>query len=169
MAELDVQARGTQGDEEPALQETVAALARVVEELRADRDDDRALIDELLAELAQQGVRKPKTPSVYQTWQAWVDEWLTTRISRSPHRHRWCERYAEHPEVADRLEALWHAWEDAWPDPLRRLTWFRDALDHHLEVVTAEDGPLRQCSAQERCHVVPAPLGHAPALQATGQ
>ena len=107
---------------------------------------------------AQQGVRKPKGPPVYETWQDWVDNWLTARISRSPQRFRWCHQYAEHPEVADRLEALWHAWEDAWPEPLRRLAWFRDGLDHHLGAIAAEDGPLRQCSSVEDCHVLPAPL-----------
>lgn len=146
-------------DEEPALIDSLAALARVVESLRTDRDDDRALIDELLAELAQQGVRKPKAPPVYETWQQWVDEWLTVRVSRHPHRYRWCHQYDEHPEVADRLEALWHDWEQAWPDVGRRLPWFRDALDHHLPMVTAEDGPLRQCSAAEHVHAVPVPLG----------
>ena len=42
-------------------------------------------------------------------WVGWVDGWLTVRVSRRPQRVRWCRRYAEHPEVADRLEALWHA------------------------------------------------------------
>jgi hypothetical protein len=131
---------------------SLAALVRVVEELRADRDEDRALIDELLAELAHQGLSKPKAPAVYATWQAWVDNWLATRISRSPHRYRWCHQYADHPEVADRLEALWQAWEARWPDPLARLDWYRDGLDHQLAVIAAEDGPLRGCSALEREH-----------------
>ena len=144
---------------EPDVIEGLARLVRVVEELRADREEDRALIDELLAELAQQGVRRPKAPPAYETWQQWVDEWLTARVSRHPHRHRWCRRYGDHPEVADRLEALWDQWEEAWPDVGRRLTWFRDALDHHLPVITAEDGPLRQCSAGEAVHALPAPLG----------
>lgn len=138
--------------QEPDVVDALARLVRVVEELRADRDEDRALIDELLAELAQQGVRKPKAPAVYETWQDWVDEWLTVRVSRHPHRYRWCHEYAQHPEVADRLEALWHDWEQAWPDEGRRLAWFRDGLDHHLSVVTGEDGPLRKCSAAEGVH-----------------
>jgi hypothetical protein len=128
------------------------ALARVVEELRADRDEDRALIDELMAELAQQGLRKPKADPVYETWQEWVDDWLAVRISRNPHRYRWCHQYAEHPEVAGRLEALWHAWEAAWPEPLARLAWYRDGLDHQWPIITGEDGPLRECSAHEGEH-----------------
>jgi hypothetical protein len=131
---------------------SLAALVRVVEELRADRDEDRALIDELLAELAHQGVRKAKHPPVYETWQTWVDTWLAARISRHPHRYRWCHQYADHPEVADRLEALWHAWEARWPDPLARLDWYREGLDHQLAVIMAEDGPMRSCSAVEHQH-----------------
>jgi hypothetical protein len=134
------------------LSAAVADLVRVVEQLRIERDEDRALIDELLAELAHQGMRKPRQPPVFENWQQWVDEWLVVRVSRHPHRYRWCHSYAEHAEVADRLEALWHAWEAQWPDPLGRLTWFRDGLDHHLAVITAEDGPLRGCSALEGEH-----------------
>ena len=145
---------------EPDVMDALARLVRVVEELRADRDEDRALIDELLAELAQQGVRKPKTPTVYETWRQWVDEWLAVRVSRHPHRYRWCHQYGEHPEVADRLEALWHDWEEAWPDVGRRLAWFRDGLDHHLAVMTSEDGALRGCSAAESVHAEALPLGH---------
>jgi hypothetical protein len=80
------------------------------------------------------------------------------RISRNPKRYRWCHHYAEHPEVADRLEALWHAWEAQWPDPEARLSWFRDGLDHELIIVMNEDGPLRQCSALENIHENHAPL-----------
>lgn len=152
----------TSGQDED-LRDAVARLVRVVENLRADRDEDRALIDELLAELAHQGLRKPKQPPVYETWQHWVDEWLTVRISRHPHRYRWCHRYAEHREVADRLEALWHAWEAKWPDPLERLTWLRDGLDHQLPVITAEDGPLRECASAEHEHVLPGTLMPPPA------
>lgn len=147
----------------------LADLVRVVEELRVDRDEDRALIDELLAELAQQGVRKPKGPRVYETWQAWVDEWLTARVSRHPHRYRWCHQYADHPEVADRLEALWHAWEADWPEPRKRLDWLRDGLDHQLGVITAEDGPMRGCSAIEGVHSSPSALCERPAVQERAQ
>jgi len=54
---------------------------------------------------------------------------------------------------ADRLEALWLAWEAQWPEPEARLGWFRDGLDHQLGVITADDGPLRECSAHEGQHV----------------
>jgi hypothetical protein len=129
----------------------LAVLAGEVDRLRADRDEDRALVDELIAEAAQRGAgANPAT--VHPTWTDWVDQWLVPRISLSPHRHRWCHHYADHPEVADRLEALWHAWEALWPDPLARLTWFRDGLDHHWPLITAEDGPLRECSARENVH-----------------
>jgi len=133
-------------------------LVRVVEQLRLDVDEDRGLIDHLRAEAAAVLDPAGKAPSArtYETWQAWVDGWLVVRISRHPHRYRWCHQYAEHPEVAMRLEALWHAWEAAWPQPLQRLGWLRDGLDHQLAVITSEDGPLRECSGWEGEHVVPA-------------
>jgi hypothetical protein len=96
---------------------------------------------------------------VYPDWVSWVDEWLTVRVSRRPQRVRWCHRYAEHPEVADRLEALWHAWEAQRPEPEAQLGWFRDGLDHQLGVITADDGPLRECSAHEHQHVDAVCLG----------
>jgi Domain of unknown function (DUF4913) len=130
---------------------------------RLDVDEDRAFIDQLRIDLAATAAATATAPTAggatkpdareYDTWQAWVDGWLTTRISRHPHRARWCHRYVEHPEVAERLEALWHAWQAQWPQPLARLSWWRDGLDPQLAVITAEDGPLRECSAFEREHV----------------
>lgn len=128
------------------------ALAQEVERLRAERDADRTLIDELISEAALRRACASPATTVHPTWTDWVDRWLVPRISRSPHRHRWCHRYADHPEVADRLESLWHAWEAQWPDPLARVTWFRDGLDHHWQLITAEEGPLRECSAREDVH-----------------
>ena len=138
---------------EPTTDDALAALVRVVEEMRLERDEDRALVEELQIALAG-GARRTTLVRVYPDWISWVDNWLTVRISRNPKRYRWCHQYAEHPEVADRLEALWHAWEAQWPDPQARLGWFRDGLDHQLAVITAEDGPLRECSAHEQEHVV---------------
>lgn len=132
----------------------LAGLAEQVAALRADRDEDRALLEDLLAELARHRIRPPVTETVYATWTDWVDAWLAPRISRSPHRYRWCHHYADHPEIADRLETLWRTWEDHWPDPHTRLTWYRDGLDHHWPLITADDGPLRSCSAQEGVHQV---------------
>ena len=132
--------------------DTLAALVRVVEELRAERDEDRGVLEELQIALTSV-VRPPEGTRVYSNWVSWVDEWLTVRVSRRPQRVRWCHRYAEHPEVADRLEALWHAWEAQWPDPAARLAWFREGLDHQLAMITADDGPLRECSAHEGEHL----------------
>ena len=141
------------GQSSRQLADEVEALARTVDELRRDLDDERGLVEELQLALTA-GARPLFHEPVYADWQTWVDEWLTTRVSRSPHRFRWCHQYADHPEVADRLEALWHTWEAAWPDPQARLTWFRDGLDHHLAVISAEDGPLRSCSASENQHEI---------------
>ena len=131
----------------------LTALVRVVEEMRHEYDEDRAMIEELQIAIAGGAPRRPLV-RVYPDWISWVDGWLTVRISRNPKRYRWCRHYAEHPEVADRLEALWHTWEAQWPDPEARLTWFRDGLDHHMAVINADDGPLRECSAIEAEHLL---------------
>jgi hypothetical protein len=133
-------------------------LVRVVEQLRLDVDEDRALIDRLRIDSvgALSGVSdagKPAGQRIYDTWQAWVDDWLVVRVSRHPHRYRWCHQYADHSEAAERLEAAWHAWEALWPMPAQRAGWFRDTLDPQLAVIMSEDGPLRECSAWEGEHV----------------
>jgi hypothetical protein len=141
----------------PDADDQLAELARIVETLRIECDEDRALLEELHLAMAA-GTRRSPVTRAYPDWISWVDRWLGVRISRSPQRHRWCHHYAEHPEVADRLEALWYAWETAWPDPTARLAWFRDGLDHQLPIITADDGPLRDCSAPENQHLLPAAL-----------
>ncbi|MBK6872782.1 MAG: DUF4913 domain-containing protein [Kineosporiaceae bacterium] len=149
---------GGGGSTEPATRsadpapDRFAALAAELDLLRVQRDEDRALLDELMTELARHGLGATTTETVYATWTDWVDDWLVPRIDRSPHRYRWCHHYAEHPEVADRLETLWHTWETHWPQPQARLAWYRDGLDHHWPLITADDGPLRVCSAAENVH-----------------
>jgi hypothetical protein len=71
-------------------------------------------------------------------------------VSRHPRRYRWCHAYADHAEVAVRLEALWLAWEEQWPQAGQRLAWLRDGLDAQLNVIMSEDGPLREYSGFER-------------------
>ncbi len=141
--------------------EQLRALTLAVEELRAAREEDRMLIEQLQISSALANAGGPTVGAgakVYPDWISWVDEWLTVRVSRRQQRIRWCHQYAEHPEVADRLEALWHAWEAQWPEPELWLSWFRDGLDHQLPIITAEDGPLRECSAHEGVHSLPSML-----------
>jgi hypothetical protein len=96
----------------------VEALAREIEQLRDEAAD---LIDQV-AQLSTTGGAHPRS---YPDWQTRVGQWLTPRISRRPNT-RWCHHYAEHPEITDRLEALWHAWESTWPNKAARVAWFRD-------------------------------------------
>lgn len=59
----------------------------------------------------------------------------------------WCPQWWKHAEAAVRLDALWMSWEQ-----LRReagtgsSTWLRDHLDHHMTVLTSDDGPLKGCT-----------------------
>ena len=139
----------------------VTALVLAIEELQAERDEDRALINQLQLTLAttDQPALLDGAGTAYPDWITWVEEWLTTRISRRPQRIRWCHHYADHPETADRLQALWHTWEHQWPNPRQRLPWFRDCLDHQLPAITADDGPLRDCSSTENQHFLGPTLG----------
>lgn len=130
----------------------LADLRADLDQLRAHHDQHRALLDELLDELARHALPATATGTVHATWTEWVDHWLVPRTDRSPHHHRWCHHYADHPDVADRLETLWHTWETHWPNPQTRLVWYRDALDHHWPIITADNGPLRSCSAHENVH-----------------
>jgi Domain of unknown function (DUF4913) len=138
--------------------DALAAVVRVVEQLRSDVDEHTVLLEGGRA-FAERPDVDAAAPRAFGTWQEWVDEWLVPHVSRDPNRYRWCRRYADHPEVAMRLEALWHAWEASWPRPEQRLAWLRDGLDHQLAVITSEDGPLRACSAWEHEHSPDTPLG----------
>jgi len=95
---------------EPVDADALESLVRGVEQLRAERDYDHALIEELQGVVAGLSDRKRRRPcGVYPVWQAWVAKWLTPQVSRHRHRMRCCHQHAEHPEVAGRLEALWHS------------------------------------------------------------
>jgi hypothetical protein len=151
-------------DDVETLAEHLASAVREIERLRAEADETRARLDSLQLDVVEvvehvAGLgEKSKLTYVHADWQSWVTQWLGSRISRGQN-YKWCHQFDEHPEVAERLEALWHAWEVTWPKPAARIDWLRDGLDHQLAVISAADGPLRLCSAHERQHCVPPPFG----------
>jgi hypothetical protein len=73
----------------------------------------------------------------------WVDEWLL------PHWRReleyWDKRWWLYPEVLSRFEALWRAWEFLRLEgALGMSVFWRDHLESHMRVITAENGPFWQ-------------------------
>lgn len=74
----------------------------------------------------------------------------TVLVSMWEHRKeaRWCTRWAEHPEVINRLLDLYEGWNQVGhgEDELSLNVWYRIYLDHHMPILTAENGPLAACS-----------------------
>lgn len=63
---------------------------------------------------------------------------------------RWCAQWWRHAEAITRLEALWEAYEVMRRAPAPSLsTWLRDHLDHHMRVVTDQDGPFWECTEDQ--------------------
>lgn len=61
--------------------DALAALVLVVERMRADRDEDRAIVEELQMAVTR-AVRPAVGERVYPDWVSWVEQWLTVRVSR---------------------------------------------------------------------------------------
>ncbi len=64
---------------------------------------------------------------------------------------RWCRQWWAHPEAAQRLEALWEAYETARSskDGGAFAAWWRTEADHHLPLLYSDQGP-----AGTSCQVV---------------
>lgn len=68
------------------------------------------------------------------------------------HTH-WCHRWWEHTEAVTRLDVLWEAFEVMRLEPAPSMsTWMRDHFDHHMNVLTREEGPFARCNAKDRIH-----------------
>jgi hypothetical protein len=93
----------------------------------------------------------------------WVGQWLrlTFRPMVDGVSAAWRARWWESPEAADRLTALWLAWEEARADTGSGLSWWwRDHFDHHMPLLLSPSGPL----AGGRDHSAPGSLlPHVPA------
>lgn len=65
----------------------------------------------------------------------------------------WCHRWWEHPEALTRLDVLWGAFEVMRLEPPPSMsTWMRDHFDHHMSVLTREEGPFARCNTGDRIH-----------------
>ena len=86
-------------------------------------------------------------PPLYPSLEAWVSGYFSPmflhRVPGNP-RVRWCARWWDHAEAIARLTVLWNCWEAARWETAAKPAWWLD-LDHHLPLLTALDGPFRNC------------------------
>ena len=69
---------------------------------------------------------------------------------------RWCARWWEHLEVTTRLGHLWESFEVMRREQAPAMsTFWRDHVDHHMQVITDSDGPLQMCDAGGGHEVLP--------------
>jgi len=80
--------------------------------------------------------------SVFEFYEGMIAPLLRDRLIRSQHQ-RWSSRWWTYPEAMLRLDALWRAYESLRQDPATGISvWLRDHYDHHMAILTSEDGPF---------------------------
>lgn len=136
-----------------------ATVIRAREQLaQAQRAQDRAY--EQLAEAEAEADRQAsvaagdtpaaQVPPLFGSVDVFVEElvlkvWVRPIGGRSP--ARWCAQWWCHAEAILRLEALWEAYEVMRREPAPSLsTWLWDHFDHHMRVLTDQDGPFWECT-----------------------
>ncbi len=87
----------------------------------------------------------------FTTVEEFVTEWVMPLYVRNTASDRWCRQWWAHPEAAQRLEALWEAYETARSskDGGAFAAWWRTEADHHLPLLYSDQGP-----AGTSCQVV---------------
>lgn len=90
----------------------------------------------------------------------WVETFLAVTFTRSlGGEHRWCARWAEHPEAVLRLRALREALVVLRSDsPIGEAIWLRDHLDPQLAVLLSARGPFALCSQNRHDRLPPLPV-----------
>lgn len=89
----------------------------------------------------------------YPNTATWVSEWLCPTMEREITRSvAWCPMWWDHPEAAERLDALWEAWElgrlggGTW-----KSAWWVQHADRHLSRLCHPDtGPFGHCHSTHR-------------------
>lgn len=95
----------------------------------------------------------------------WVDGWLVLTVRRrlGPHM-AWCEKWWDHHEAAERLEALWAAWElgqaEGGASPSQ---WWIYHFTPHWAALTDARGPFAACSDGHVADPAPLPVTRDPA------
>lgn len=90
---------------------------------------------------------------VYANVYAYVEGFVLPMFRRNPRRYLWAPNWYDYPEVVDRFEALWRAWEwDRLPDKAGMTgmaAFWKDTFDPMIEVITAPDGPFWQLTTKK--------------------
>lgn len=109
----------------------------------------------------------PRADWRYQNSNDWFAGWFRPAMAgHFSSSHRWCAQWWQHLPVALRIEELWTAWEAARlsEDPSAMSGWRVHHADPQWRAITAEDGPLHQCTPTSHTHTrplaaIPAPPG----------
>jgi len=145
-AEESLQHRRAQPAREPAA--VIAAQEAIYRAERA-RDATEHRLAALEAAIAAAGDADEAATPVFASVAVFVEQYVLPNWRHLASRtNRWCRGWWLHEEAVTRLEALWEAFEALRREPAPALsTWIRDHLDHHMAMLTREDGPFAQCNA----------------------
>ncbi|WIE74180.1 DUF4913 domain-containing protein [Curtobacterium sp. MCJR17_020] len=90
---------------------------------------------------------------VYESVYEFVDGFVRPMFRRNPKRYLWAENWFDYPEVLDRFEAMWRAWEwDRLPEQAGMTgmaAFWKDTFDPLMDVITSEDGPFWRLSTDK--------------------
>lgn len=105
------------------------------------------------AELEETGAAAQMIDPVYENVYKFVDGFVRPMFRRNPKRYLWAENWYDYPEVLDRFEAMWRAWEwDRLPDQAgmtAMAAFWKDTFDPLMDVITSEDGPFWRLAADK--------------------
>lgn len=107
----------------------------------------RALIAEVVLEIITEKEKKEKKPRVYPNLGRFVSEQIAQVVTREVDNREicWCSEWWKHPEALQRLEALWHSWENTRASKSSSmLDWWRD-FDYHFAQLTSSAGVFKMC------------------------
>lgn len=107
-------------------------------------DDDLGTLEDLEEREAAEQQDEPQLQyaTVFEFYEGMISPLLRDRLIRSQHQ-RWSGRWWESPEAMLRIDALWRAYESLRQDPATGISvWLRDHYDHHMTILTSEDGPF---------------------------
>jgi hypothetical protein len=85
-------------------------------------------------------------PWKFDTLLDWMEQWFFPVAFRFGNERAWCPEWWRHRWVVERLGALWMLWEEQYPDPESRSSWWVYHFDAHWAKLTAQDGPFQDCN-----------------------
>lgn len=146
----------------------VATLDALLDELAGEARAATHQADEDPASVSAPPQDAEEIRPVYSNLNDWVVKYFSRVIERKlaagaqPGAY-WCRRWWAHPEAIARLYALWRTWETLRLNAQTGMSvWWRDHLDHHFSMLTAQQGPFGRCLGSQG-HIDPTPIPVDPA------